>query len=73
MSNAPATMKREPIWKNGGKLTKAKRIAKYVDPHTRYTAASAAAIRVVEGLLSRAAARVIYVLSSSQALYAMHD
>ena len=39
MSSAPAKTKRVPIWKNGGKLTSANLIARYVEPQTSHVAA----------------------------------
>ena len=35
----PATRKREPIWKKGGKLTSANLMARYVEPQTIQVAA----------------------------------
>ena len=46
--NAPATRKRTAAIRNGGSVSTAKRIASYVEPHTRYTVANAAATRSSE-------------------------
>src|SRR5687768_10293024 len=40
--------KRVPIWKNGGKLTSANLMARYVDPHTIHVAARHAMTREEE-------------------------
>ena len=39
ISSAPATRKRLPIWRKGGKLMSAYLIARYVEPHTSQVAA----------------------------------
>ena len=39
--SAPASMKRTPAMRNGGMLSIAMRIVRYVDPQIRYTAANA--------------------------------
>src|SRR5687768_939557 len=39
ISTKPATKNREPIWKNGGKLSSANLIARYVEPQISHVAA----------------------------------
>jgi hypothetical protein len=54
-------MKRAPAIRNGGIVSTAYRIARYVEPHTTYTAANAAMMRDREDIGAVAVASIVVI------------